>query len=81
MKIKENNKCSYCTDTVDVIEHFSVECQVVRHFWNCIEGTILRECGINVKLHLIDVITDIIGLECKDQIEKKTSLRKLTTLF
>ena len=22
MKIKENNKCSYCTDTVDVIGHF-----------------------------------------------------------
>ena len=30
MKVKENDNCSYCTDTVDVIEHFLlVKCSVV----------------------------------------------------
>ena len=61
MKVKENNKCSYCTDIIDVIEHFFlllfvvVEYPVVRHIWNFIEGIILRECGINVKLYVIDM--------------------------
>ena len=59
MKVKENDKCSYCTDTPDVIEYFCfvfVECPVVWQFWNFIEGNILRECSIKVKLHLIDKI-------------------------
>ena len=32
-----------------------VEYPVVRHIWNFIEGIILRECGINVKLYVIDI--------------------------
>ena len=52
MEVKENDKCSYCTDIVGIIEGFYfcfVECQVVWQFWNFIEGIILRECGIKVK--------------------------------
>ena len=52
MEVKENDKCSYCSDIVGIIEaffFFFVECQVVRQFWIFIEGIILRECGIKVK--------------------------------
>ena len=32
MKVKENSKCSYCTDTVDVIEHFLSNVQLYGNF-------------------------------------------------
>ena len=40
MKVRKNNKCSYCTDMVHVIQHFCVECPVVQHLWTFVEGTI-----------------------------------------
>ena len=72
MKVKENNKCSYCTDTVDVIEQFFVvECPVVRHLWNFIKENILRECGIYVKLHLTDIMFGVQRSNIKENIIKK----------
>ena len=41
MKVKENNKCTYCTELVDYIEHFFFEGPVVRDFWQHIEQHIL----------------------------------------
>ncbi len=49
MKVRKNNKCSYCTDMVHVIQDFCVECPAVQHFGTFVEGTIQWECGINVK--------------------------------
>ena len=49
MKVRKNNKCSYCTDMVHVIQHFCVEYPAVQHLWTFVEGTIQWECGINVK--------------------------------
>ena len=40
MKVSKNNKCSYCTDMVHVLQHFCAECPVVQHFWTFVEGTI-----------------------------------------
>ena len=40
MKVRKNNKCSYCTDMVHIIQHFCVECPVVQDFWTFVEGTI-----------------------------------------
>ena len=37
MKVKKNNKCSYCTDMVQVIQHFCVECPIVQHFWTFVD--------------------------------------------
>ena len=53
MKVEENYKCLYCTHTVDVTEHIVVvfRMSTCAAFWNFIEGIIMRECGINVKLH------------------------------
>ena len=74
MKVKENDKCSYCTDTPDVIEYFCfvfVECPVVWQFWNFIEGNILRECSIKVKLHLTDIMFGVQRPNVKENIIKK----------
>ena len=38
MKLRENNKCSYCTDTVNSIEHFFAECPVVSEVRKFTEG-------------------------------------------
>ena len=72
MKVKENNKCSYCTDTVDVTEHFLLlNVQLWRHFWNFIEGIILQECNINVKLNLTDIMFGVQRSNIKENIRKK----------
>ena len=57
MKVEENYKCSYCTDTVDVIEQFVFSnVQLSGIFGILLKGIILRECGIKVKLHLKDIM-------------------------
>ena len=57
MKVEENYKCSYCTDTVDVIEQFVFSnVQLSGIFGILLKGIILRECGIKVKLHLEDIM-------------------------
>ena len=57
MKVKENNKCTYCNELLDCIEHFFFECPVVRDFWRYIEQHML----INVQVHLtaIDILFSI----------------------
>ena len=42
----------------------------MRHFFNFIEGISLQECGINVKLHLIDIIFVVQGSNIKENIKK-----------
>ena len=49
----------------------------VGHFSNFIEGIIPRECGINVKLHLTDIMSGVQRSNIQENIMKK----KLTTLF
>ena len=56
MKVRENIKCSCCTDTVDSIEHFFAECPVVLEFWKFTEGFSLPELGIKAKLHSTDIL-------------------------
>ena len=43
----------------------------MRHFWNFIEGIILRECGINVNLHLTDIMFGVQRSNIKENISKK----------
>ena len=41
MKVKENNKCTYCDELCRLYEHFFFECPVIRDFWRYIEQHIL----------------------------------------
>ena len=61
MKVRENNKCSYCTDVVDVIEHFFFECQIIREFWIFIEYFITDNLHKSVKLKTNDVLFGIVS--------------------
>ena len=48
MQVKENNKCSYCPNTVDFMEHFFFSCPIVREFWRFIENMIFYKTGTQI---------------------------------
>ena len=50
MQVTENNKCSYCPNTVDYIEHFFFECPLVKEFWKYVERRISARVSCNLKL-------------------------------
>ena len=60
MNVRESNKCKFCPDTIDYIEHFFYECPVVVNFWKSIEQKVYRETGIRVEL---SVQTILFGLQ------------------
>lgn len=59
MEIKENNKCSYCVDTVDYIEHFFFYCPTVRTLWKFIEEKIYSEINHSIILTATEVLFGI----------------------
>jgi exonuclease III len=63
MKVRDNNYCSYCTETVDVIEHFFFECQAVRKFWRHVENYIYINFEVALKLTITDVLFGIVCLQ------------------
>lgn len=56
MKVTETNKCNYCCDVTDFIEHFFFECPVVYKFWKFIEEFIFRTLEIKIVLKVSDVL-------------------------
>ena len=60
MKVRENDKCTYCPETVDYIEHFFCECPVIINFWKFVELKVYNETGLRVKL---SVHTVLFGLQ------------------
>ena len=54
MKVKENNRCSYCPDIVDYIEHFFCECPVVQNLWLFTEKSIYVKTDLILKLSTTD---------------------------
>ena len=68
MKIEANDKCSYCPNQTDYIEHFFFECPSVKSLWKKVEGDILRITECNVRLSAIDVM---FGIQNKDMKARK----------
>jgi hypothetical protein len=56
MKVRDDNKCTFCSDVVDFIEHFFVECPKVSYFWKFIENLILKNTGVHIKLGVPEVL-------------------------
>ena len=56
MEVKDNNKCSYCKDTVDFIEHFFFDCPMVLNFWKHIEDNIYHRIGYKFPLTNKDIL-------------------------
>ena len=59
MHVKPNNKCSFCPDVVDVIEHFFFECPKINNFWKCVEKFILHNTDVNLKINVQTVLFGI----------------------
>ena len=59
MKVSETNKCTYCVDTTDYLEHFFFECIFVKRLWEHIESLIASVIGKRVKLTKTNVLFGI----------------------
>ena len=60
MKVREDDKCCFCRDVVDVVEHFFYECPITLAFWKHVENYILIHMNTTVKLNALNVL---FGLE------------------
>jgi len=72
MKVRENNKCFYCNDIVDVVEHFFFHCPVIKKFWLEVEQFIRIYVEANIKLGVSDVLFGITHFSTisKDKLKK-----------
>jgi hypothetical protein len=59
MKIRATNKCLFCVDVVDYIEHFFYECPIVLEFWKRIEQYLWIEFNIKIVLNVREVLFGI----------------------
>ena len=60
MTVKESDKCTFYSGTINYIEHFFCECQIVVNFWKSIPQKLYRETGLRVEL---SVQTILFGLQ------------------
>ena len=77
MRVKENNKCSYCTDEVDFIEHFYFYCPVVFSFWGYISQHILAEYNVRCALSAPKAL---FGIQ-RDELIDKLTLKKINHII
>ena len=54
--IAVSNKCTYCEDKIDYIEHFFVECPKISSLWTFIEEKIYSELKTKLKLSVGDIL-------------------------
>ena len=59
MKVSETNKCTYCTDTIDHLEHFFCECTFVKVLWEHLESMITGFLGKRIKLYTNNILFGI----------------------
>ena len=62
MKLRNDQKCSYCNDETDYIEHFFFLCPVVKPLWNSVEQYVY--INYNVKINISESIVLIGKQEC-----------------
>ena len=60
MNVGKSDKCTFCPDTINYIEHFFCECPIIVNFWKSIEQKVYRETGLRVEL---SVQTILFGLQ------------------
>ena len=56
MKVTNTNKCNYCTNYVDFIEHFFCDCEYVKPLWKYIE----QKITLQLQKHVTFTVTDIL---------------------
>ena len=45
MRVVNTNKCSFCSDEIDFLEHFFFRCTTIANFWKYIENFLRVELG------------------------------------
>ena len=45
MSIKRSDKCSFCLETIDSVEHMLIQCPIIRNLWGCVRDWI-EELGM-----------------------------------
>ena len=69
MKVTDNNKCDYCPESIDSIDHFFYECKKIKDFWSSVSK--MLSVGLNEKIILSrnDVL---LGIPQNDMAKAKT---------
>ena len=56
MGLKSTNKCDYCPNEIDFIEHFFFNCNKVKPLWVAVESLIYQLTGQTIQLSCTDVM-------------------------
>ena len=67
IKITNSNKCSYCPNTVDFLEHFFYECPKINRIWDNVKQKYNDKFAENINLNVIDIL---LGVTKKNDLSK-----------
>ena len=56
MGLRQNNRCTYCSDKVDFIEHFFVECPQISKIWKHVQNVLNDEQNLKITLLPRDIL-------------------------
>ena len=65
--ITSNNKCSFCPNEIDFIEHFFYTCQKIKNIWKNVEQKVLFRYNKQLKLSCSDVL---LGFDSENETDK-----------
>ena len=57
MRLKQNDKCTYCNIDKETIKHLLWDCEHVQYFWDMLKTLFRDNCGFeNITFNAVDVI-------------------------
>ena len=59
MDVRGSDKCTFCPDSIDYIEHFCCESTTVVIFWKSIQQNVYRETGLRVELSVQTILSGL----------------------
>ena len=59
--LANNNKCTFCNDTIDFIEHFFVHCKQISNIWTNVKDVFYHKYQKQVILNEITILFGIVG--------------------
>ena len=67
LQITNNNKCKFCPNEIDFIEHFFFLCPMISKIWKKVEETVLYKYGIKIKINESEAL---LGIPEKERLSK-----------
>ena len=57
MRLKQNDKCTFCNIDKETIKHLFWECEHVQYFWDLLKTLLRDNCGFeNISFNAVDII-------------------------